>query len=348
MLLILLIPFYLLAKFIMWATNFCCLKEKESENLNNIKQKIKSDYRIFNPCYQKEKIEQIFLEFKRDNLLTHTQYKELKDKLNRFNDLDLYKLQQNLRTPKVMSFEERRLTSGFLYEHQSIFVNNEDKEKLYYFLMQLGFISYLEEGNVLKPSKKTIQIEPNVRSISLKSLSMQENLSNCDSGYFTTFLGKNELIMVYVDNERNIRIFDVFHRKVINDVKYFKHIKKIVCVDYFTIITNDGEKRRYLVSIALDNTMIISDLSLNEKDTSKTIQNIGDTFQEDQPNNTFCLSTIRHEKSIWIITSYYYDKAFKIYSFTGDLLYKVDNIKEYIISLEGLYFTDENTYAINI
>ena len=243
-----------------------------------------------------------------------------------------------------MSFEERRLTSGFLYEHPSIFVNNEDKEKLYYFLMQLGFISYLEEGNVLKPSKKTIQIEPNVRSISLKSLSMQENLSNCDSGYFTTFLDKNELIMVYVDNERNIKIFDVFHRKVINDVKYSKHIKKIVCVDYFTIITNDGEKRRYLVSIALDNTMIISDLSLNEKDTSKTIQNIGDTFQEDQPNNTFCLSTIRHEKSIWIITSYYYDKAFKIYSFTGDLLYKVDNINEYIISLEGLYFTDENTY----
>ena len=53
--------------------------------------------------------------------------------------------------------------------------------------------------------------------------------------------------------------------------------------------------------------MIISDLSLNEKDTSKTISNIGDTFEDGQPNNTFCLSTIRHQEGIWIITSYYYD-----------------------------------------
>ena len=347
MLLILLVPFYLFAKFIMWITNYCCLKEKESENLNNIKQKIKSDYRIFNPCYQKEKIDQIFLEFKRDNLLTQTQYKELKDKLNRLNDLDLYKLQQNLRTPKVMSFEEKRVSSGFLYEYPSLYVNNEDKEKLYYFLMQFGFISYLEEGNVLKPSKKRIDFVPgvNIRSISLKSLSMQENLCNSDSGYFTTFDDKDGLVMVYVDNERNVKIFDVFHRKVMNDVKDLKHIKKIVCVDYFTEYNNDGGKINYLISIALDNTMIISDLSLNEKDTSKIVRNIGDTFEEDEPNNTFCLSTIRHQKSIWIITSYYYDKAFKIYSYTGDLLHKVNDYNnECIISLEGLFYTEENTY----
>ena len=345
MLLILLIPFYLLAKFIMWITNYCCLKEKESENLNNIKQKIKSDYRLFNPCYQKEKIDQIFLEFKRDNLLTQTQYEELKDKLNRLNDLDLYKLQQNLRIPKIMSFEERKLISGFLYENPSLYVNNEDKEKLYYFLMQLGFISYLEEGNVLKPSKKRIEFGygTNIRSISLKNLSMQENFCNSDSGYFTTFPDKNELIMVYVENERNVKIFDVFHRKIINDVKDLKHIKKIVCVDYFTNITGSGEKTKYLISIALDNTMIISDLSLNEKDTSKIIQNIGDKFEEDEPNNTFSLSTVSHQEDIWIITSYYYDKAFKIYNSTGDLLHKVNN-DEYIVSLEGLFFTDENTY----
>ena len=91
--------------------------------------------------------------------------------------------------------------------------------------------------------------------------------------------------------------------------------------------------------------MIISDLSLNEKDTSKIIKNIGDTFEEDEPNNTFSLSTIRHQKSIWIITSYYYDKAFKIYNYNGDLLHKVNNYNnEYIISLEGLFFTEENTY----
>ena len=62
---------------------------------------------------------------------------------------------------------------------------------------------------------------------------MQENLSNSDSGYFTTFRTKKdeEVIMAYVDNEINIKIFDVFKRKVINDVKDLKHIKKIVCVD---------------------------------------------------------------------------------------------------------------------
>ena len=346
MILILLIPFYLLAKFIMWITNFCFLKEKEAENLQDIKQNIRSDYRIFNPCYQREKIDQMFLEFKRDNLLTQRQYEELKEKLNKQNDLDLYKLQQNLRIQKVMSFEEKRLRTGFLYEYPSISVSNKDKEKLYYFLMQLGFISYLEEGNFLKPSKKTIEFgfDNNVRSISLKNLSMQENFCNSDAGYFTTFPDKNKLIMVYVDNESYVKIFDIFHRKVLNDVKDLKHVKKIVCVDYFTQAIDNGEKINYLISIALDNTMIISDLSLNEKDTSKIIKNIGDTFQEDETNNTFSLSTVRHDKIIWIITSYYYDKAFKIYSCFGELLYKVNNRDEYIISLEGLFFTEENTY----
>ena len=91
--------------------------------------------------------------------------------------------------------------------------------------------------------------------------------------------------------------------------------------------------------------MIISNLSINEKDTNKTIQNIGDTFKDnqDKPNNTFSLSTIRNQERVWIITSYYYDKAFKIYNTIGDLLHKVTN-SEYIISLEGLYYTEENTY----
>ena len=67
MLLILLIPFYLLAKLIMRITNNCCLKEREAEHLDIIKSQMKSDYRIFNPYDQREKINQIFLEFKRDN-----------------------------------------------------------------------------------------------------------------------------------------------------------------------------------------------------------------------------------------------------------------------------------------
>mgnify|MGYP002623996162 CR=1 FL=1 len=107
MLFVLLIPIYLLAKLIMYLTNYCCLKKKESENLNNIKQRIKSDYRIFNPCYLKEKISQIFYEYNRKNLLTNSQYQELIDKVDRLNDLDLYKLQQKMRTPKLMTFEEK-------------------------------------------------------------------------------------------------------------------------------------------------------------------------------------------------------------------------------------------------
>ena len=45
MFIILLIPFYLIGKLIMYITNYCGLKEKEPENLNNIRQKLKSDYR---------------------------------------------------------------------------------------------------------------------------------------------------------------------------------------------------------------------------------------------------------------------------------------------------------------
>ena len=63
--------------------------------------------------------------------MTNSQFKELNEKLNRLNDLDLYKLQQNMRTPKLMTFEERKLTSGYMYEYASKKINNEEKEKLY-------------------------------------------------------------------------------------------------------------------------------------------------------------------------------------------------------------------------
>ena len=175
---------------------------------------------------------------------------------------------------------------------------------------------------------------------------MQENLSNSDSGYFTTFKTKKdeEVIMAYVDNEINIKIFDVFKRKVINDVKDLKHMKKIVCVDYFILEARDA-RTTYLISIALDNTMIISNLSTNEKGTNKIINNIGDTFNDNQEkiNNTFSLSTVEHFFLIWIITSYYYDKSFKIFNIEGDCLHNVKN-EDYIISLQGLCYTQLNTY----
>ena len=102
MLLILLIPFFLIGKLFMYLTNYCCLKKKESENLDTIKQRIKSDYRLFNPCYQKEKILELFLEFKNKDLLSKSQYDEILIKTNRLNDLDLYKIQQSLRSPKLL------------------------------------------------------------------------------------------------------------------------------------------------------------------------------------------------------------------------------------------------------
>ena len=348
MLIILFIPFYLLGKLIMYLTNYCCLKEKESENLDKIKQKMKSDYRLFNPCYQKVKLEELFLEFKKKNLLSNLQYGELLTKIEKLNDLDLYKLQQSLRTQKLMTFEIRKITSYYFYEYPSIKIENEELAKLYYLLMQLGFITYLEEGNVLRPKKKRIEFNNDVyiRSSSLKNLSMQENLSNSDSGYFTTFRSKNEkeLMMVYVDNDMDVKIFDVFGRKVINNVKDLKHMKKIVCVDYF--ILNLGDARvTCLISIALDNTMIISNLMENKKGTNKIINNIGDTFNnnQDKKNNTFSLSTIQHNFEIWVITSYYYDKSFKIYNIEGNCLHIVQN-EDYIISLQGLFYTDQNTF----
>ena len=161
--------------------------------------------------------------------------------------------------------------------------------------MQLGFMNYLEEGNILKPKKKPIEFydEKKVESIDLKNLSMQENLCNSDSGYFITFPDKNELIMAYVDNERDVKILDdnerdvkildVFKKKVISSVKDLNHTEKIVCVDYFILII-DNVKIRYLITIALDNKMIISNLTINEKNTSKQILNIGDNYNEKKLN----------------------------------------------------------------
>ena len=348
MFIILLIPFYLFGKLIMYLTNYCCLKKQEAQSLNKIKELLKSDYRLYNPCYQKEKLEELFLEFKNTNLLSNSQYDELLMKIERLNDLDLYKLQQSLRTPKFMTFEGRKISSGYFYEYPSIKVENKKLEKLYYLLMQLGFITYLEEGNVLKPQKKRIEFNKkyNIRSLSLKNLAIQENLSNSDSGYFTTFRTKNEeeLIMVYVENDINVKIFDVFKKQSINNVRYLKHMKKIVCVDYY-ILTARGVHITYLISIALDNTMIISNLTENEKGTNKIINNIGDTFNDNQDkiNNTFCLSTIQHNFEIWIITSYYYDKSFKIYNSEGNCLHIVQN-EDFIISLQGLFYTEVNTF----
>ena len=59
---------------------------------------------------------------------------------------------------------------------------------------------------------------------------------------------KDELIMAYVDGERNVKIFDVFHKKIISNVKGLNHTGKIVCVDYYKSETQNGLVN-YLITI---------------------------------------------------------------------------------------------------
>ena len=123
MFLFLILPFYLLAKLII----YCYYKNEkiDNENLSDIKPKIKSDYRIFNPCYQKEEIKNLFLEFKNKNTLEDSQYKEIVKKIDGLNDLDLYKLQKNLKIPKTFTFSIRKIKSMDIYNNS---FDNEDEK----------------------------------------------------------------------------------------------------------------------------------------------------------------------------------------------------------------------------
>ena len=345
MILILVIPFYLLGKLIMYITNYCCMKQNEAKKLNDINEKIKSDYRLFNPCSQKQKIAELFKKFKEDSdnnenkLLNEDQYNEIIQKLTDMKDIEFYRLQKRMRTPKFMTFEEKKVKKESLYISSYIPVLEDKKNKLYYLLMQLGFITYLEEGN-LKPKRKPIEfyVDKNtIRSISLRNLSMQENLSNSDSGYFITYQDKENLIMPYIDNKSKVKLLDIFHRRVLDDVKGLDHMNEIVCLDYFIV-----GKNRYLVTIGLDNIMIITNLTENEN--SINIEKIANEIDiSNKNNNYFSLSTIRHNDVIWIITSYFSDKCFKVFNHFGQPEFQVP-IGEPIISLEGLFFTLKNTY----
>ena len=93
---------------------YCYYKNEKTENLEKVKQKMISDYRIFNPCYQKEEIMRLFSEFRDKNLLMQSQYEEIEKKLNKLNDLDLYKLQQNLKIPKKFSFQIKKNRFNFI------------------------------------------------------------------------------------------------------------------------------------------------------------------------------------------------------------------------------------------
>ena len=347
MVLILLIPFFLLAKLILYIINCCCLQKKENQNFDDIKQKIKGDYKIFNPIYDKEKIIDLFKEFKKDkNLLTDSQFNEIKSKINGLKSSDLFKLQKSYRTPKEMKFFINNINSEFLYDNEYYEVTDEKQKKLYNLLMQLNLISYLEEGNTFKPQKKKIEIfDPNVSSVSLKLLSLQENLAISGAGFFTVYYDDEEIRMAYVDNYTHIKIVDIFNKRVLKDISDLKFKEKIVCLDYFK---DKKENKLYLISISLDNKMIIFDL--NNNNNTIAVNDIGKNFKfrKDDSKNTFSVSTVGDKDENWIVTSYYYDDFFKIYNFKGKILYEVSlpDKGDCIISLQAYGYTDVNNFII--
>ena len=397
MILILIIPFCYLAKFILSITNYCRLDKKESQNYKDIENKIKIDYKMMNLCVQKDGIKEIFSEYKEKGYLEESQYKEILDKLDKLNDIDLYKLQKSFRTPKEIIFQEREIknivdlqlktsihkyedmkqklnieqNNQFIYNKQRYYTKelqeddnskfeNDKKQKLYYLLMQLNFLSFLEIGQYSIDKKPAIEIvyEKNfdknfLRAASLKNDFLKENLTYCDSSYFTTFILKNKLVLAYVENSTNIKLYNIFDRRLMANVEGINYKKEIIRVTYFK-----EDNKPHLASISLDNTMIISDLSVNDKKKNIYISDIGDTYSKykDDNNNIFYISAVRHGKGTWIITSYYYDRLFKIYDYESLKKYR-DNIDktrkpqpirvingQNIISLEGLFFKADYTF----
>ena len=248
-------------------------------------------------------------------------------------------------------FERNISYDSKIFEEDSLKMN-KDKKKLYYLLMQLNFLSFLETGqysdNKEKPIKYETLINKNyLRAISLKNSFLKENLTNCDSSFFTTFLQKDKLLLAYVENFTNIKLYNIFGRKLMANVKGLNYQKKIVQLTFFK-----ADNTPYLASISLDNEMIISDLNANDKNKSIYISDIGDTYSKnkDNINNIFYVSSVKHGKGVWIITSYYYDGAFKIYDFENLKKYRnnIDKTKkpqfkkvingQNIISLEGLFY----------
>ena len=229
------------------------------------------------------------------------------------------------------SSEENISYDSKIFEEDNLKMN-KDKKKLYYLLMQLNFLSFLETGqysdNKEKPIKYETLINKNyLRAISLKNSFLKENLTNCDSSFFTTFLQKDKLLLAYVENFTNIKLYNIFGRKLMANVKGLNYQKKIVQLTFFK-----ADNTPYLASISLDNEMIISDLNANDKNKSIYISDIGDTYSKnkDNINNIFYVSSVKHGKGVWIITSYYYDGAFKIYDF--------ENLKKYRNNIDKLCF----------
>ena len=170
--------------------------------------------------------------------------------------------------------------------------------------------------------------------------------------------------MVYLDNKCYIKVFDVFNRRILKTI-LGTNDEEILLVREFNKI-KDNNKIPKIVSLTNNNIINIYDITTNDIEENieinkkeenmnlgrKTISNIGDSWVENKGknNNIFSLSTVQHDKT-WIITSYFYDKYFKIYDENGNQVYErvpVNNqeFHDNIISLEGFFFTEQNTFII--
>ena len=343
MILILIFPFFLLGKLFEIIVKCCCLKEKiqENEEIKNVEKKFKSNYKIFEPFFVKDFIIKkfdYFKENKKKQLLEESQIEKLRKNLENLKPIELYNIQNKLRTQKFMEFEEK----NDLYEEPKKV--DDEKKQMYLFLFELELINYIEEG----PKKKEILLNDDIKSNSLKNLYMQENLSIGNSSYFCTFYDNNSLKMAYIykkeeDKTYDLKIYDVFNKRVL-DKDNLNNLNKIICIDCF-----EKEGSIFIVTIDLNNEMKIYDTK--QKMIIKTIKNVGDDFDDINKNNFFSLSIVKHlvynKFDFWIITSYNQNSYFKIFDSNGELLGKSESLQDQnqnIISIQSLYYTDANCF----
>ena len=109
--------------------------------------------------------------------MNEIQIKELFHKLNKLKDKDFFNLQESLKTPKKMIFEE----SDFKKNYEVV---KGEKQKLYYLLMQLNFLPYevgrqvnIKEHIELEFEDNKQNKEKGIKSISLNNISTKENLT---------------------------------------------------------------------------------------------------------------------------------------------------------------------------
>ena len=292
--------FFVLARLIVALTNCYCKvkKSKKDKNFREINPKIAYD--IFNPLVQKEKLKKLFNNYSsikknEQNLFNKSQKSELIIQLNGMEKRDLYTLQDKFRIPKNIDFE---------MEMDCKYFDNEKLKEFYYLLIQLGFLPYYEismDVNIEPLPEKFITCK------SIRKLSVKDTISNSESGIFCFDNKKNDLTMAYIKNKTEVVIYDVFNRDSKTLTLNGEIISNINCFSF--------KNKQYLVTITLNNKMVIYDITKEKEDLKRTIVEIGDNFEREEKPGLFSLSSVENNDSILIITSYYKNQYFKIFDF---------------------------------